>query len=441
MFEEIPVFPLETPALRPLELIPVEHEQQTLIVVRDPLGLIEGTPVLQPDPMLLIFLEMADGKTTLGEMAKKVTELSGQIVPEGMFQSVAKQLDEALLLQTERFREAMQNKYEEYMKSPVRPYKVFQDAEGDRLKMMKELGEEMRRHEMSRKSPPKQLDLPANSVRAVLSPHIDYQRGGEAYAWAYKALKEKGVKAKTYIILGTSHRPTQNRFIATAKDYDTPFGKVETDQELLKELEEAFGGSLTEEEYAHADEHTIELQATYLKYTFGNDPVKIVPILVGSIEPLLENEDSPRKDPQVAKFCDALRQVMDKHSDVVLIGGVDFSHCGPQFGQEQKNDPEREKEIESYDKQTLETIESGDPEAFFDRFRADMNGQNLCSIAPIYVVMDVMRQKADPKVLTYQQANSQDQSNLVSFASVAFTEGGEEGGGGGDKPKIILVNR
>lgn len=442
MFEDIPVFPLDTPAIRPVEMIPVRtQDNQTLLMIRDPLGLIEGAAVLMPDPLLLVFLEMADGKTGLGEMASKVTELTGQIIPAGMFESMAKQLDDALLLQSEKFVEAMEKKYKDYMDSPVRPYKVFRAQGEDRLKMMKELGEEMRRHRMSSISPPAQLDLPDNAVVGVLSPHIDYNRGGEAYAWAYQALKENGTDADTYIILGTVHRPTATRFIATSKDYDTPFGTIETDKALLEELEKEFGDSLTHEEFVHADEHTIELQATYLKYVFNDRPVKIVPILVGGFEELLEEEEeaSPKNQPDIQQFCAALRAVLERHGDKIgIIGGVDFSHCGPEFGQEQVNDEEREKEIEAGDRETLTSIETGDPDEFFNHFRPTMNERNICSIAPIYCVMEALKDRAKARVLTYQQANSQDKSGLVSFASVAFVKNGasEE-----KKPKIILVSR
>src|SRR5690606_6561262 len=108
-----------------------------------------------------------------------------------------------------------------------------------------------------------------------------------------------GVRAKTYIILGTSHRPLEMRFSATRKNYDTPFGMLETDQELLDELQKEFGEDLLTEEFAHKDEHTIELQTTYLKHVLGDRPAKIVPILVSSFEDLLAADATPKDDPLI----------------------------------------------------------------------------------------------------------------------------------------------
>ncbi len=441
MFDDVPTYPLDRPAVRPLEVIPIRAQEQNMLMVRDPLGLIEGVALLPPDPMLLMFLQMADGKTTTGEMAHRVTQLSGQIIPAGMFDSMVQQLDEALLLQSERFVEALRKKYEDFMASPTRPYRVFRMDGQDRLAMMKELGDEFRRHRMSSLSPPERLDLPARSVQAILSPHIDYQRGGEVYAWAYKALKEHGTGARTLVVLGTSHRPTSHRFVATAKDYDTPLGTVGTDKELLEELREAFDGELWQDEYIHADEHAIELQAMYLKHMFGDECPRIVPILVGSFDDYLEDGTGPKDDEEIQAFIKALRSVLDKHGNAVgVIGGVDFSHCGPEFGHEELNEDERVKEIEDSDRAVLDAIEAGDPDAFFDVFRKDGNGTNVCSIAPIYCVMAAMRDRAKARVLKYNKDNSPDKTCLVSFASVAYLDKDVADTGGG-APKIILVSR
>ncbi|MEO8376770.1 MAG: AmmeMemoRadiSam system protein B, partial [Candidatus Sumerlaeota bacterium] len=299
--------------------------------------------------------------------------------------------------------------------------------------------DEFRRHRMSSISPPETMDLPSGSVNAILCPHIDYQRGGEIYSWAYKALKEYGTGARTFIVLGTNHRHTQNRFIGTRKNFDTPFGVVETEQGLMNEIAAAYGDDFFREEYVHADEHTIELQAVYLKQIFGDTNIKIVPILVGSFDDLLETPGSPpSQDEEISKFTNILRGILDKYGDTVaLIGGVDLSHCGPEFGDEEVNDDARVKLIEQRDQAALAAVEAGDPDKFFDVYREDMNSFKVCSIGTIYCVLDAMRGRGTPKLLKYNQANSTDKNCLVSFASVAFVKAGME-----SKPKsrIILLN-
>lgn len=439
MFEKIPTFPLDTPAMRPVEMVPVQAEGQRLIMVRDPLNLIEGPAFLVPDPLLLMFFEMADGKTTLAEMASKLTQMSGQILPAGLFEKIVEQLDDALLLQSEKFAEALRKKYKDWEESPTRPYKVFRAEGMDRLKMMKELGEEFRRHRMSSLSPPERLELPAGGVVGILAPHIDYARGGEAYSWAYRALKEHGTGARTFIVLGTSHRPSQHRFIATRKAYDTPLGVVENDHAVLDELAAAYGLPMFEEEFLHADEYTIELQATYLKHIFGDEKIKIVPILVAPMDDLLMEEDGARADEEVEKFVQALRTILERQGDkVALIGGVDFSHCGPQFGDQQLNEPERARQIEEEDRKALAAAEKLETEEFFNSFRPDQNARHWCSIGTTYIALEAMRGRGKAKLLAYHQSNTPDKSNLVSYAAMAFLKEGAE-----IKPvsRIILASR
>ena len=437
MSNDIAVFPLDTPALRALEIMPAEMQGQPVLVVRDPAGVLEGTAVIVPNPLLLVFMQMADGKTSCAEMATEVTRATGQIIGAEVFGKIAEQLDEALLLQSERFRDALASKHEAFLNSPVRSSTMFHATGADRLTMLKDLGDEFRRHQAGPDAPPPDLDLPRGAVKGILAPHIDYLRGGHGYAWSYRALKEYGEPARAYIVLGTSHNPLTHRFVATRKAFETPLGNVDTDTDLLAELGNAFGGEMYRDEYAHASEHTIELQAIYLRQMFGEGRTpKIVPVLVGSFEDLLESPSSPKADPEVGPFCAALRSVLDDHEgEVGIIGGVDFSHCGPQFGDEMLNDAAREQEIESGDRALLSAIESGDPDAFFDVIRRDGNAHNVCSVAPIYCALEAMRGRAQARVLAYRQANSEDRSCLVSFASVAFVRNGAKAPGA----KILIV--
>jgi MEMO1 family protein len=331
--DEIPVFPLSLPAMRTVEMIPAEIEGNKVLIVRDPLGVVEGAPVLHPHPLLLVFVQLADGLTSLDEMSEALENATGQKVPASVFESIAQQLDQALLLQTTRFRDALAHKRDTFLRSPVRESSVFRHPPEARLEVIKGLGEELRRHTTETGAPPVSLDLPAKSVVGILAPHIDFQRGGAAYAWAYRALAEHGTDADTFIVLGTNHAPTSHRFVATRKAYDTPLGTVETDTETLDALAEAFGGELFEDEYAHASEHTVELQAVYLRHLHPVQTPRIVPILVGSFEELLADGGSPAANEEIGAFCAALRKVLqESNGKVGIIGAVDLSHCGPQFG-------------------------------------------------------------------------------------------------------------
>ncbi|HMN58850.1 MAG TPA: AmmeMemoRadiSam system protein B, partial [Anaerolinea sp.] len=69
--------------------------------------------------------------------------------------------------------------------------------------------------------------------RGILSPHIDYERGGFVYArvWAEAALSAR--KVQQVILLGTDHFSENSPFSLTHLDYSTPLGQLPTDQALV----------------------------------------------------------------------------------------------------------------------------------------------------------------------------------------------------------------
>ncbi|MDK2973283.1 MAG: hypothetical protein PWP23_3038 [Candidatus Sumerlaeota bacterium] len=413
--------PLDTPALRPVEIIPVNHQGQRLLLVRDPLGILEGIAALPPDPLVLLILQMADGETHIDEIAKAAREQTGLIITTDKIRNLVSELDKAGLLLSDTFFEMWEKRRGAFRALPSRASVIFQGE--DRLALIKQLGDELRRHTAEKNGAPEKLNLPHPNVRGILAPHIDYMRGGPVYSWAYKAIAEH-TTATTFIVLGTLHQPSTHPFIATDKTYETPLGNVEVDTAMLKELEAEFGGELWRDEYLHGIEHTVELQAVYLKHVLKDRPFKIVPILVGSCEHLLHEEEGvqPRDDEEIAAFVSALRTVLRNHGDrVVLIGGVDFAHCGPEFGDNQINTPEVEQAVEQQDRAMLKAIEEVNPAAFFDSFRETLNERKVCSIAAIYCVLAALEDTHQGTVLQYDQANSDDRTCMVTFASVAFT--------------------
>ncbi len=48
-------------------------------------------------------------------------------------------------------------------------------------------------------------------VRGILSPHIDFHRGGSVYTWSYKELVEN-TQADTFVVLGVAHQYCRRRF-------------------------------------------------------------------------------------------------------------------------------------------------------------------------------------------------------------------------------------
>ncbi len=105
-------------------------------------------------------------------------------------------------------------------------------------------------------------------VRGVLSPHIDFHRGGSVYTWSYKELVEN-TQADTFVVLGVAHQYCRRRFALTSKDFETPLGLVPTNRSYLDSIVAMVGRDYFDDELAHRTEHSIEFQVVFLQYLLG----------------------------------------------------------------------------------------------------------------------------------------------------------------------------
>jgi hypothetical protein len=113
------------------------------------------------------------------------------------------------------------------------------------------------------------------SPMGVIVPHAGYIYSGETAAKAYKKIFEKGI-AKRVFMLGPNHTGLGSKIsIFTSGSWKTPLGKIKVDEKttrkILKDLD------IHNDEFAHLNEHSLEVQLPFLQYAMGNN-FEIVPI-------------------------------------------------------------------------------------------------------------------------------------------------------------------
>jgi AmmeMemoRadiSam system protein B len=124
------------------------------------------------------------------------------------------------------------------------------------------------------------VDVPpvSGELMALVSPHAGYAYSGGIAAYAYTQLE-----AKTYptvVIVSPVHQYYGGRYLTTGKRYyETPFGLVEVDEELLAELDRDLGMSFLEQDA----EHSLEIQLPFLQRTLGE--FTLVPVMMGDQSP------------------------------------------------------------------------------------------------------------------------------------------------------------
>ncbi|MBN2003270.1 MAG: AmmeMemoRadiSam system protein B, partial [Anaerolineae bacterium] len=254
----------------------------------------------------------------------------------------------------------------------------------------------------------------------LVSPHIDYARGGAVYARVWKCAEEAVRAADLAILLGTNHYGGDGTLTLTRQSYATPFGVLPTAGGIVDALADALGAEAAfADELHHRGEHSIELAAVWLHYIRREQPCEVAPILCGSFGRFVHGDGQPASDPAIHALVDVLRQAVDGRRALV-VAAADLSHVGPAFGG-QSLDFVGRAQLQVADCELIERMCEGDGEGFFAAIKRDGDRRNVCGLSPIYLTMRVL----DPtrgKPVAYERCPAdQDGASLVSVCGVVFS--------------------
>jgi len=190
----------------------------------------------------------------------------------------------------------------------------------------------------------------------------------------------------------------------------------------VRALEAACGPSITAEEMAHRDEHSIEFQALLLKRRFGDAPLQIVPLLCGGFHGLVRYERKPTEEPRVETLAAALIAEAERLERagrrVLFVAGVDLSHVGARFGDALDMDEKTLKDIETKDRAAIDAALTGDAAAWFDAVAAHGDSTRICGFAPMYMMLRAAR-PGPGRLLAYEQS-LEENASVVTYASLAW---------------------
>lgn len=414
---------LDRPKLRLLAARRVDRGGESLVVLEDPSRL-AGSPIVLALDAYLHVVRHFNGRNSLTDVQGLVFRSTSQYLELSAIRELVEQLDRALALEGPRLDEAVREFREarsrpaamagrSYSKEPARLAddiaRLFRGPGGAGAPALP--SPNGRGGNGEARSGPR--------LRAILSPHIDFQRGGPVYTWAYKSLVEQS-DADLFVILGVAHQPCERRFALTRKDFETPLGVAPTDQDYVNRLVEVVGPQVFDDELAHRSEHSIEFQAVFLKHAMGDRPFTIAPILVGSFHDLMARGADPMTDPEVSRFVEALRRVeRESGRRVAYIGGVDLCHVGPEFGDPKPVDQALLGGIRSFDRDLLSRAEAADPAGWFQTVAAVGDRWRVCGLAATYTMLRAIG-PCRGELLRYDQAVDDRGNCCVSFASMVF---------------------
>jgi len=228
---------------------------------------------------------------------------------------------------------------------------------------------------------------------AVIAPHAGYIYSGNVAAFSYAQLKDfEG----TAVIIGPNHTGFGSLVAVSMQDWETPLGVVETNKELAKAIIKN-SKFAREDELAHSQEHSIEVQLPFLQYVAKNFKIVAIAMLDQSLE--------KAKDLAQA-IIKAEKETKEK---IVLIASSDFDHY------------ESAEVAKKKDEKVINEILKLNEEAFYERIFEEED--SICGYAPIACsILFAKEKKAKPVLLNYSNSGEAtgDFDSVVAYCSIGF---------------------
>jgi len=407
---------MDYPKLRSVNAFPVKASGQSYICLQDPQNISEKALFLPPQTYFVVSL--LDGRHSIVDIQAEFMRQFGDFLFTEKVEEILGQLDQNLFLESERFQEASRQVCDRFKRSPSREAAFAgKSYETDPRELRIQL-----ESYFNNPHGPGSLGERAlrDGLKAIVAPHIDFQRGGFCYAFAHRELWERST-ARCFIVFGIAHGGIDHPFSLTKKDFITPLGKLETDQELIGDIQSRCPYDLFHDEAAHRSEHSVEFQCLFLRFLYPEPaPIKIVPVLCGSFHEAMQQGISPIELKPVRQFIDALRNSVSRRGEeVCYIVSADLAHVGLQFGDERGVGEYDLRVLEEADREMLGHVEKMDGEGFWSFISGERDRRKICGLPAIYTLLRVLEAK-EGSLLKYGQAYSRETESVVTFASMGF---------------------
>jgi AmmeMemoRadiSam system protein B len=231
---------------------------------------------------------------------------------------------------------------------------------------------------------------------SVVSPHAGFVYSGPVAGALFSAVTLPDV----YVILGPSHRGMSSRFAVMNEGiWETPLGDVPLDSQLAS-LIMSHSSLVVEDERAHSEEHSLEVQLPFIQY-FKKD-ISIVPICLSYDVSYEELEELGKAVSQ---------GILDFGKDVLIVASTDMSHYVSQKTAERK------------DFLAIDKVLKLDPKGLYDTvLREDIS---MCGFQPTTSALIASKELGAKKaeLIKYQTSGdaSGDYSQVVGYAGLRIS--------------------
>ena len=438
----------QRPRLRPVRGFPAQFGNQMALGLADARQISEK--VVFTVPAAQFILPLMDGQKSLDE----ITQAVGRGLTRESLEHLVAQLDDAGLLFGPSFDAIVAKMRADFDASPILPPattatlidSIAQHDAGDQFEKMSAdektaMGSKKLRAVMDEWMAAALKDAARPSVdglpKAIVAPHLDYQRGWLNYASAYGRLRVAD-RPDRVIILGTNHFGEATGVCGCDKGYETAFGTCELDRDLLNALQANLGPENAEKmlknRYDHEREHSIELQIPWIQHVFGPDESGKFPKVFGALihDPSV-NEGLSYEGTGLAldPFVEAMRKTIDAlPGRTLIVSSADLSHVGPAFGPtyghngplsgEAQEVVNARNQVFAHDREMVTLLAENKPDELVAAMAWQQNPTRWCSVGNLVATMRIARpSKVD--LFNYAAAMDPEGNTMVSSMSMAMS--------------------
>jgi AmmeMemoRadiSam system protein B len=398
---------------RDLQAVETTVEGRPCIAFHDPLQLAGGSFAF--DRRALVLLELLDGTNDIRDVqVALMRRQGGAIVPLEDLERFILELDRNYLLESDRFREKMDDLRGEYRRREERePSHAGRSYSGDGGTLVRFI------EETERGLPPLSPGgLPEGAVAGVVAPHIDIQVAAGVYVDLYRRLR-KGAW-DVVLVLGINHQGQDGLYSVSTKHYRTPLGTLRAHREFIARLAASVPpGTLAPDDFGHRMEHSVEFQALFLRYYLGGE-IPVVPVLCGGIHEFLIRGTDPTADPRFEGMAAAFEGILRERGErALVVAGADLAHVGMKFGHGRPASLLLE-EARRNDREILAALERTDTAAVFGNARRTMDRYNTCGLPALLLLSRLLR-GCRGTLLAHETYDERATESAVTYGSMVFT--------------------
>jgi AmmeMemoRadiSam system protein B len=392
-----------------LEFFPIQHAGKQLILIRDPLGLVQEGKAIGVS--LYQIMALLDGKRTIRDLQLEfMRHQGGMLVGTDEIGRLLDDLNDSFLLDSEEFRNARDKIVADFASKGIRP--CTHSGSGypeDPVELRKMLDEILASQPLP--------SIPEGRITALVSPHIDFSVGCQVYSRAYQLLKHTA--PSKVVLLGVGHQMREGLFCLTDKDFEPPLGVIKNDPSCIHRLREAGGDIITPNDFPHRSEHSIEFQLLFLQHLLGEASFTVIPILCGFIPSHVTEYSRNGYLEKADAFLGELRSILgESYKETLLLAGVDLSHIGPKFGDEM---PARylEGQSSTHDTNLLTHLARLEADRFWEESGRVMDRFHVCGFSALACLLETLPTSRG-EVLDYRIWHEDATQSAVSFAAMVF---------------------